>query len=688
MVRILTLLLFSASAGGLSRSASAAPPWHSWMTVPLYWWGSSPYRAYDSQTAAYAVSHPVVITNGNYMCHATGCHGGEEQRLVGAATMLAALNSSTSQFFYMNSMINWQQYDLHSFLANQHPEWLAVNMRGQTVCLDGQTIFNLSVSEMRSHWLGTVSRCLATGLFAGVFADRAGPPLPRSTHTQQSVGQPRLNGVLNASGSCVSPPDGLPPFEYADSAYTAWAAGHSEMLLAAQRQATEEIIVVANNNATAGVRGRHFERWAHKDFDKLTIAADIATLQQAGANGQIALVHGGEPCDRAAFSLSLAAFLIGASSKAYFACTDGWLLSQGWEKSQRFQEYDFLLGEPRGPAVQTRLPGGIRYERSFGSGTNVTLELQDGATAAGTGCIYWAEGAITGGLNCKRHRHAIKLDDEAHTVSPGSFKLPGGGGTLTVLKSRSNPVIGPSGIAGSQDYCGARDMGIAKTDSGLALVYSGYSNCSMGTYDHCGTVGCCQLMFSTLTIDESRDSTSKATRTGTVLPAPPATDFYPLTTDAYMRFEPATSRWHMWVTEVPRGHAPNNCQGCRRQIGHLTVAGNASSLPTHGWSYQSDTVFHPLPDWAPYAIDEPRVYPRTDGARGGWIMYIGSQGNNDEGSPTANSWCVGYATADQLDGPWTNGPGCIIGSGNATGYQAEGFVSFSYNDLCALYLRD
>ena len=31
-------------------------------------------------------------------------------------------------------------------------------------------------------------------------------------------------------------------------------------------------------------------------------------------------------------------------------------------------------------------------------------------------------------------------------------------------------------------------------------------------------------MFSTLTIDESRDSTSKATRTGTVLPTPPATD--------------------------------------------------------------------------------------------------------------------------------------------------------------------
>ena len=34
-------------------------------------------------------------------------------------------------------------------------------------------------------------RGLATGLFAGVFADRAGPPLPTSTKPQPGPGQPR-----------------------------------------------------------------------------------------------------------------------------------------------------------------------------------------------------------------------------------------------------------------------------------------------------------------------------------------------------------------------------------------------------------------------------------------------------------------------------------------------------------------
>ena len=51
-------------------------------------------------------------------------------------------------------------------------------------------------------------------------------------------GQSATNGVLNASGACVSPPDGLPAFEYAPPAYASWAAGHAEMLRQAQVRKT------------------------------------------------------------------------------------------------------------------------------------------------------------------------------------------------------------------------------------------------------------------------------------------------------------------------------------------------------------------------------------------------------------------------------------------------------------------
>lgn len=78
-------------------------------------------------------------------------------------------------------------------------------------------------------------------------------------------------------------------------------------------------------------------------------------------------------------------------------------------------EYDYPLGEPTGVALRQQvafnrppsdaaegngdgaaLLNAIRYERNFTSGTRVTLELAPGATSAGTACIYWGNGKITG----------------------------------------------------------------------------------------------------------------------------------------------------------------------------------------------------------------------------------------------------------------------------------------------------
>ena len=202
--------------------------------------------------------------------------------------------------------------------------------------------------------------------------------------------------------------------------------------------------------------------------------------------------------------------------------------------------------------------------------------------------------------------------------------------TPAVGKAVSNPVIGPSGIPGSQDFCGARDMGIARAGDMLTLVYSGYSTCDMGTYDHCGSIGCCQLMFATLSVPP----VGKATRLGTVLPAP-GTGFYNVTTDAYILWqnqeqEPGSveasgetaGQWHMWVTEMPTGVVPPNQRGGLRNIGHLVATGTQAAVPTTGWTYQDHTVFPPLnlTSWAPLAVDEPRVYPRVGGT--GWIMCV------------------------------------------------------------------
>lgn len=206
---------------------------------------------------------------------------------------------------------------------------------------------------------------------------------------------------------------------YSRSAFGEWAQGHADLLTEAQAR-VGLLTVIANNNAS-GTAGRQFERWCHTDFDGGTIADDIVALEQAGDTGTLALVHGGEPCDAAMFSLSLSAFLVGAGVRSYFACTDGWLVSAGWSRSQRAKEYDYPLGAPLGKATRSTVvirsaaengvPGstgaaavGVAgtvamatvFKRRFASGTNVTLLLPDGATQNGTGCIYWANGAVTG----------------------------------------------------------------------------------------------------------------------------------------------------------------------------------------------------------------------------------------------------------------------------------------------------
>lgn len=189
--------------------------------------------------------------------------------------------------------------------------------------------------------------------------------------------------------------------------------------------------MVANNNDTAAA-GRHFERWARVDYDGLTIAEDIAALAAVGDRGGTALVHGGEPCDPEALALSLSAFLVGAGENAYFACTDGWLVEQGWAPTQRLAEYDYPLGPPlgpmrhrrvtlprpdklvrpspaRGPEIWRRGLQGVEagmgslYTREFLSGTNVSLLLPDGSTSVGQGCVRWSNGKVTQGkAGCPR----------------------------------------------------------------------------------------------------------------------------------------------------------------------------------------------------------------------------------------------------------------------------------------------
>ena len=98
------------------------------------------------------------------------------------------------------------------------------------------------------------------------------------------------------------------------------------------------------------------------------------------------------------YNRSLAAFLVGMSEYSYYACTQSWGYTSGWDKWS--DDYDRPLGEPRSAAH--RSPGGV-YHRAFASGTEVWLDSKDEtASAWGSSCIKWADGHIThGGRDCR-----------------------------------------------------------------------------------------------------------------------------------------------------------------------------------------------------------------------------------------------------------------------------------------------
>jgi len=375
----------------------SAHPRFSWDTLPLYWYSTNASGPFSQEVAEYAATFPVVCPNGNHERFLDPVEAGEQAKLLQAAKQLKAINSNVSVLYYMNSMMDWTQYDLHEWLHSNHPEWWVKNKEGQTVCLDDQPLFNLSIPEMRQAWLKNVASPLAlgSGVYDGVFADRANA-LPKGGGRQPGPGQSGAVGVYDVATQKCSKGD----LHYEEADYDDWAVGHAQMLQAVQQAAGDGVYVVANNNATVGVGGRQFERWCNKDFDRNTIVSDIAELQSELAAGKVVLVHGGEPCNDAALSLSLSAFLMGAGRGAYYACTDGWSLEKGWLPEARAPEYDRKLGAPVGEANVTTKGHMHVYERAFASGTRAVLVVDEKTVGPGKaeGCVFWSDGNVTGNV--------------------------------------------------------------------------------------------------------------------------------------------------------------------------------------------------------------------------------------------------------------------------------------------------
>ncbi len=150
-----------------------------------------------------------------------------------------------------------------------------------------------------------------------------------------------------------------------------WNAAHALLVTRVQAEVFPRGVVISNNGVYPNVTGRMFERFLLQDFDKNTPLADLIDFATESAQvlkpavrfqyissflfflifvclflcllvwlvtqAHVIEIHGeggsmpSGACDPATFNSTLAAYLVGASEFAYYACTAGWTLTTGWQ---------------------------------------------------------------------------------------------------------------------------------------------------------------------------------------------------------------------------------------------------------------------------------------------------------------------------------------------------------------------
>ena len=268
------------------------------------------------------------------------------------------MDSSVCTIFYMNSILNFPQYDLSARFMDNNARLSLHDTHGNLITEGGghkenMTVFDYQQPAARELWAGTCINATLSGAVDGCFADRA-----------IDVQEFETSGQLTAAQRA------------------AFDAGHWDML--AKLQATIGAgPIIANHAYNLSGVGAAMIEFGKADTETL------ADIQQSAANGKVTQAHFHTIDDD-----TVATFLIGAGKNSYIGA-GGWSISGQSMSSvaSRWlpQYYERPLGAPLSDAVVSMSADGAsqKYIRKFSKGTNVTLTC---STSHGgcTGNIEWA----------------------------------------------------------------------------------------------------------------------------------------------------------------------------------------------------------------------------------------------------------------------------------------------------------
>jgi hypothetical protein len=272
---------------------------------------------------------------------------------------------------YINGLINFPAGRLHGVVDTS---LLLQKANGKPATLVGNTVFNHQLPAMRKAFVDDALYGMASGVFDGVFIDRANwaasakcvPLWGAATCTAVAAGERQLFAELTM------------------------ALGEGNITLAKETSGTPmSDWQVANAAMTSDTFCSHYchgcnatvtpaSTWVIPD-DAQTCANSIATIANMSARGQLTQSHAMGPFAGAASAearaFTMAAFLIGAGNLSFYTYAN-WA-NQCWELAgtKWWPEYDCALGTPTTPA-NTLLPGTRwKYSRNFSSGTTLFVDV-------------------------------------------------------------------------------------------------------------------------------------------------------------------------------------------------------------------------------------------------------------------------------------------------------------------------
>ena len=174
-----------------------SPPPFSWDTIPLFIHAGNETGSLNKTAAKYMATYPLATIekmqdeDANLVCNPGNGKICEEDRIIQALKQIRSYSDDTRTIFYLNSLLNFPQYNLSTQFFGENEKYLLHDQNGKIVLWTqcaakspNTTVFDLSYNETINFWLDTVKYAMSKypGVVDGVFADRGNTDITQSAH--------------------------------------------------------------------------------------------------------------------------------------------------------------------------------------------------------------------------------------------------------------------------------------------------------------------------------------------------------------------------------------------------------------------------------------------------------------------------------------------------------------------------